>query len=137
MLLDVLLFNNFLRTLKISSSRFLFFRIQVLVPVSVVVCKFPCMRSLVYTYSESGIFFYTYYMLPIFVLASSRYPLCWLNNIRIIIKNQFQLSTSVIIKSFIENSRVKPNISDILQNKCTCVQFDFKQIDVMSSNWKN
>ena len=43
----------------------------------------------------------------------------------------------VPIKSFIENSRVKPNISDILQNKCTCVQFDFKQIDVMSSNWKN
>ncbi len=43
----------------------------------------------------------------------------------------------VPIKSFIENSRVKPNISDILQNRCTCVQFDFKQIDVMSSTWKN
>ena len=43
----------------------------------------------------------------------------------------------VPIKSFIENSRVKPNISDILQNKCTCVQFDFKQIDVMGKTNKN
>ena len=43
----------------------------------------------------------------------------------------------VPIKSFVEKSTVKPNLSELLENKCTCVQFDFKQIDVMSSNWKN
>ena len=34
----------------------------------------------------------------------------------------------VPIRSFIENSSVQPNLTELLQNRCTCVQFDFKQI---------
>ena len=36
------------------------------------------------------------------------------------------------IKSFIQNSYVVPNFTDLLKNKCKCVQFDFKKIDVVS-----
>ena len=43
----------------------------------------------------------------------------------------------VPIKSFVEKSSVKPNLSELLENKCTCVQFDFKQIDVMGKTNKN
>ena len=43
----------------------------------------------------------------------------------------------VPIKSFVEKSSVKPNLSELLENKCTCVQFDFKQIDVMCNTNKN
>jgi len=43
----------------------------------------------------------------------------------------------VPLKSFIENSNVQPNVTELLQNRCTCVQFDFKQIDVMNSSFRN
>ena len=43
----------------------------------------------------------------------------------------------VPIKSFIENSNVQPNLTTLLKNRCTCVQFDFKEIDIMSSSSKN
>ena len=43
----------------------------------------------------------------------------------------------VPIKSFIENSSVQPNLTKLLQNRCTCVQFDFKQINIMSNTSKN
>ena len=36
------------------------------------------------------------------------------------------------IKSLVENSNVVPNFSNLLENKCECIQFDFKKIDVMS-----
>ena len=36
------------------------------------------------------------------------------------------------IKSFIQSSTVTPNLTDLLKNRCECVQFDFKKIDVMS-----
>jgi|TARA_B110000014_G_scaffold125866_1_gene86581 tRNA pseudouridine synthase 10 len=43
----------------------------------------------------------------------------------------------VPIRSFIENSSVQPNLTELLQNRCTCVQFDFKQINIMSNTSKN
>ena len=36
------------------------------------------------------------------------------------------------IKSFIKNSRVSPNLTNLLKTKCECLQLDFKKIDVMS-----
>ena len=36
------------------------------------------------------------------------------------------------IKSLVQNSTVIPNFSNLLQNKCECIQFDFKKIDVVS-----
>ena len=36
------------------------------------------------------------------------------------------------IKSFIQGSTVIPNFTHLLKNKCKCVQFDFKKIDVVS-----
>tara|TARA_B100000029_G_scaffold514519_1_gene617686 strand:+ start:2123 stop:3295 length:1173 start_codon:yes stop_codon:yes gene_type:complete len=47
------------------------------------------------------------------------------------------VDSGVPIKSFIERSNVKPNLSELLENRCNCVQFDFKQIDVMSNTYKN
>jgi len=47
------------------------------------------------------------------------------------------LDGGVPIKSFVEKSSVKPNLSELLENKCTCIQFDFKQIDVMGKTNKN
>ena len=43
----------------------------------------------------------------------------------------------VPLKSFIENSNVQPNLTELLQNRCICVQFDFEQIDVMNSSFRN
>ena len=47
------------------------------------------------------------------------------------------VDSGVPIKSFIERSNVKPNLSELLENRCNCVQFDFKQIDVMNSSFRN
>ncbi len=35
------------------------------------------------------------------------------------------------IKRFVEGSNVNPNISDMLETKCTCVKFDFLQVDLL------
>ena len=32
------------------------------------------------------------------------------------------------IKSFIQNSDLTPNVSDLIQNSCKCIKFDFKNI---------
>jgi len=32
------------------------------------------------------------------------------------------------IKSFIQNSDITPNVSDLIENRCKCIQFDFKNI---------
>ena len=32
------------------------------------------------------------------------------------------------IKSFVQNSDMTPNISDLIENRCKCIQFDFKNI---------
>ena len=32
------------------------------------------------------------------------------------------------LKSFIQNSDVTPNVSDLIENRCKCIQFDFKNI---------
>jgi len=32
------------------------------------------------------------------------------------------------IKSFIQNSDITPNVSDLIENRCKCMQFDFKNI---------
>jgi tRNA pseudouridine synthase 10 len=41
------------------------------------------------------------------------------------------------IKSFVENSNIKPNLSELLETKCTCIQFDFKEINVICDTSKN
>ena len=53
------------------------------------------------------------------------------------LKISMSIDGGVPIKSFIENSNVQPNLTELLQNRCTCVQFDFKQIDIMNSSFKN
>ena len=35
-------------------------------------------------------------------------------------------------KSLIQDSYVTPNITSLLKNKCECIKFDFKKIDVVS-----
>ena len=53
------------------------------------------------------------------------------------VKIFMSIDGGVPFKSFVEKSSVKPNLSELLENKCTCVQFDFKQIDVMCNTNKN
>ena len=53
------------------------------------------------------------------------------------LKISMSVDGGVPIKSFIENSNVQPNLTKLLQNRCTCVHFDFKDIDIMSSSCKN
>ena len=53
------------------------------------------------------------------------------------LKISMSIDGGIPIKSFIENSNVQPNLTELLQNRCTCVQFDFKQIDIMNSSFKN
>jgi tRNA pseudouridine synthase 10 len=36
------------------------------------------------------------------------------------------------IKSLIQSSDIVPNFTELLQNECECIQFDFKKIDVVS-----
>ena len=47
-------------------------------------------------------------------------------------KTQFILDLfcdgGIPIKSFIQNSDITPNVSDLIKNRCKCVQFDFKNI---------
>ena len=47
-------------------------------------------------------------------------------------KTQFILDLfcdgGIPIKSFIQNSDITPNVSDLIENRCKCVQFDFKNI---------
>ena len=47
-------------------------------------------------------------------------------------KTQFILDLfcdgGISIKSFIQNSDITPNVSDLIENRCKCVQFDFKNI---------
>ncbi len=53
------------------------------------------------------------------------------------LKISMSVDGGVPIKSFIENSNVQPNLTKLLQNRCTCVQFDFKEITIMSDSCKN
>jgi len=47
-------------------------------------------------------------------------------------KNQFVLDLfadgGIPFKSFIQNTDITPNISDLIKNRCKCIQFDFKNI---------
>ena len=47
-------------------------------------------------------------------------------------KNMFVLDLfadgGIPIKSFIQNSDITPNVSDLIKNRCKCVKFDFKNI---------
>ena len=47
-------------------------------------------------------------------------------------KTQFILDLfcdgGIPIKSFIQNSDITPNVSDLIENRCKCLQFDFKNI---------
>ena len=47
-------------------------------------------------------------------------------------KNRFVLDLfadgGIPIKSFIQNSSVKPNVSDLIENQCKCEKFDFRNI---------
>ena len=37
----------------------------------------------------------------------------------------------ISIKRFIEGNNIKPNLTEILENKCICKQFDFNEIDLL------
>ena len=43
----------------------------------------------------------------------------------------------ISIKSFVEDSSIQPNLTELLDNECKCIQFDFKQIDMISNINKN
>ena len=43
----------------------------------------------------------------------------------------------ISIKSFVEDSSIQPNLTELLDNECKCMQFDFKQIDMISNINKN
>ena len=49
-----------------------------------------------------------------------------------LLKIRMYTDGGIPFKSLIQDSYVTPNITFLLKNKCECIKFDFKKIDVVS-----